>query len=318
MTKPSSKTDCLPPLGRRYTVAGRNFWLHSAGEGGPAVVFLPGAGLVGLDYLNIHEQAARFTTSVIYDRAGTGWSDDITLPRSAADVADELRSLLSAAGVPPPYVLVGHSLGGAYARRYTQRYPDEVAGLVFLDPAHEGYASMPKQTPLEQIKMGLAALPALMNIQKFYRPMFERMFAAWPDAVRRPLVDYHVGAWRKSLLEAGNLQPEILDEIRTGGDLPDAPLIVLAAMGLDPFMAAFAPEPYLRDLNACKSAFYAAFAQTVRRGENRLLDDAGHSTLHTDRPDAVVVAIRELVGGGLDRLACWPAAPILSESLPCF
>ena len=307
MAKPSSKTDCPPPLGRFYTVAGRNFWLHRSGEGGPAVVFLPGAGLIGLDYLNVHEQVSRFTTAVIYDRAGTGWSDEIALPRSAAEVAEELRCLLSAASVPPPYVLVGHSLGGAYARRYAQRYPDEVAGLVFLDPAHEGYASMPKQTLLDQVRMGLAALPALVNIQKFYRPMFERMLAAWPDNVRGPLVDYHVGAWRKSLQEAGNLQTEILEEIRTGGDLPDAPLIVLTAMGIDPFMAAFAREPYLRDLNACKSAFYTAFAQTVRRGENRLVE-AGHSTLHTDRPDAVVEAIRDLVSTREALSAPTPAA----------
>jgi alpha-beta hydrolase superfamily lysophospholipase len=82
------------------------------------VVIAPGAGAVGLDYLNIHDQISQFTTSVIYDRAGTGWSDEVKLPRSAAEVSDELRSLLHTAGVPAPYLLVGHSLGGLYIRRY--------------------------------------------------------------------------------------------------------------------------------------------------------------------------------------------------------
>nr|BFD80606.1 hypothetical protein StreXyl84_00070 [Streptomyces sp. Xyl84] len=116
-----------PPLGHLYEVGGRRLMLHRTGTGGPAVVFLPGAGQVGLDYLNIHDRAAELTTSVIYDRAGTGWSQGAQLPRTAAEVTDELRDLLRAAGVPAPYLLVGHSLGGAYARHFAQRFPDETA-----------------------------------------------------------------------------------------------------------------------------------------------------------------------------------------------
>src|SRR5580692_7240056 len=122
---PSVSAPCPAP-GRRYKIAGRRLLLHRSGEGGPAVVFLPGAGLIGLDFMNIHHEVSRFTTSVIYDRAGTGGSEDIALPRKAADVAAELHDLLAAAGVAPPYVLVGHSLGGAYIRRYAQLYPGEV------------------------------------------------------------------------------------------------------------------------------------------------------------------------------------------------
>ena len=84
---------------------------------------------------------------MLYDRAGTGWSDRVELPRSSAEVTDELRNLLRAAGVPAPYLLVGHSLGGLYARHYAQRFPGEVAGLLLLDPAHEDYnAYMPQGT----------------------------------------------------------------------------------------------------------------------------------------------------------------------------
>jgi hypothetical protein len=125
--------------------------------------------------------------------------------------------------------------------------------------------------------------------------MFEAMFARWPDGVRRLLVDYHVRSWRKSLQEARNLQTDILEEIRAGGPMPDAPLIVLTAMGIDPFMAPFMPEPYLRALNDRKQVFYTNFARSVRHGESRSLEGAGHSTIHTDRPDAVVNAIRDLV-----------------------
>lgn len=107
---------------------------HRSGDG-PAVVLLPGAGLVGLDFLNVHERVAPSTTSVVYDRAGTGWSDPADLPHTAA----ELHTLLRTAGVPAPYVLVAHSLGGAYARRFAQHHSGAVAGVVSLEGFHEDW-----------------------------------------------------------------------------------------------------------------------------------------------------------------------------------
>jgi len=282
------------PLGRLYEVCGRHLLLHRAGSGGPAVVFLPGAGMVGLGYLNLHQQVSQFTTAVLYDRSGTGWSDDIALPRSAANVAHELHSLLAAAGVAAPYILVGHSLGGAYVRRFAQLYPQDVAGLLFLDPSHEGYLASPQQTFTAQVRQMLAVLPALLNMKKFYRPLFEEMFAAWPDPPRRQLIDYHLRSWRKSLQEGKNLMTEVLGEIAEGGPLPDRPMIVLTAMGLDPFMAPFSDVAYLRELNVFKRGMYADFAASVPGGVMRELPDAGHSTLHTQRPDAVIQALRDL------------------------
>jgi pimeloyl-ACP methyl ester carboxylesterase len=143
---PSDATTGAPPLGRYYEVGGLRLLLHRTGRGSPAVVFLPGGGTVGLDYLNVQERVAGFTTSVLYDRAGTGWSDRIDLPRTSTQVTDELRALLRVAGVPAPYLLAGHSLGGLYARHYAQRFPDDVAALLLMDPAHEDYdAYMPPE-----------------------------------------------------------------------------------------------------------------------------------------------------------------------------
>lgn len=293
--KPAAPNAATPLIGRLYEVGGRRLALHREGEGGPSVVVLPGAGLIGLDFLNIHEQVRGFATSVLYDRGGTGWSDPLRLPRSAADAATELRDLLRAADVPRPYILVAHSLGGAYARRFSQLYAGEVAGVVYLDPAHEGYAAMPPRPFFEQLRMGLAALPALLNARRFYRPLFSSMYRTWPDGLRDTLVEYHLRHWRRTLQEAANLNSEVLPEIAAGGAAPGQPTIVLTSMGIDPFMAPFMSEATLRELNVQKAAFYAAFSALAPRGENRLLPDAGHSTLHTDRPDAVVQAIRDLI-----------------------
>ncbi len=293
-----------PPIGRLFDVEGRQLLLHHSGIGGPAVVFAPGAGLIGLDYWNIHDQVSHFTTSVLYDRAGTGWSDHVELPRSATEVTDELRSLLRAAGVPAPYLLVGHSLGGFYVRRYAQRFPNEVAGLLFLDPAHEDYPThTPKQTLLGTLQMAVSLVRVFVQFKRFYRGQFERMFAQWPEAIRERLIEYHLRSLRKSLEEwparsRRDPESELVNEIRHGGGLPDVPLIVLTAMGLDPFMAAFMPEPFLREINEGKRVMYTALAGSVPRGENRMIDNAGHTTIHTDRPDAVVQAIRDLLDKG--------------------
>jgi pimeloyl-ACP methyl ester carboxylesterase len=250
---------------------------------------------MGLDYLNIHDQISQFTTSVLYDRAGTGWSDQVELPRKATEVVDEMRSLLHAARMPAPYLLVGHSLGGIYTRRYAQRFPDEVAGLLFLEPAHEDFPTiMPKQTLFGKLRQGFALVNVLLHLKRFYRGLFERMFAEWPDSIRERLIECHLRLWRVGLREVKN-QNELYDEVRRGGDMPDVPLLVLTAMGIDQFQSAFMTESYLREMNDGKLVLYRALAESVPRGEHRVLENAGHVTIHTDRPDAVVQAIRDLL-----------------------
>jgi pimeloyl-ACP methyl ester carboxylesterase len=283
------------PLGRFYEVGGRQLMLYASGTGGPAVVVLPGAGLTGLGYANLHEQISQFTTSVLYDRAGTGWSDHVQLPRSATEVTDELRLLLRVAGVPARYIFVGHSLGGIYARRFAQRFPEDVGGLLFLDPGHEEYTTkLPKPSLRERLRTSLALVWVLLQFKRRYRGHFQRMFANWPAPVRDLLFEYHLTSWRVGLKEAKNFK-SICDEVRRGGDMPDVPLIVLTAMGIDPFRAMFATEASQRQLNDIKLAINQAIANSVPNGEHRGLGNAAHATFHVDRPDAVVQAIRDLL-----------------------
>ncbi|WP_425580499.1 alpha/beta fold hydrolase [Streptosporangium amethystogenes] len=120
--------EVTPPVKRHYQVGDRKLFLHRSGKGSPAVVFLPGAGSSGMDGFVVQRRAAELTTSVLYDRAGTGWSDRAELPRTSTQVTDELRELLPVAGVSAPYLLVGHSLGGLYARHYARPFPRRGGG----------------------------------------------------------------------------------------------------------------------------------------------------------------------------------------------
>jgi alpha/beta hydrolase fold len=85
-----------------------------------------------------------------YNRPGLGDSDPVSTPRDGAHIVDELRVLLRAKGLNPPYVLVGHSLGGLYMQLFARQYPDEVAALVLVDSTHpqqlDGEGSLDKQS----------------------------------------------------------------------------------------------------------------------------------------------------------------------------
>lgn len=271
--------------------------LHRAGTGGPAVVFLPGAGLVGLDLVNIHNLTAELTTSVIYDRGGTGWSEPVALPRTAREVTDELHELLRTAGIPGPYLLVGHSLGGAYARNFAQRFPSAVAALLLLDPFHEDMATRAPQQArdmLEQMKDPDLPEPTQEQLEAARGPLVEH-FAAWPETVRDELIDHHLTSWRTGWSEGKNLYDEVSDELRDAPELPDVPMIVLTALGEDATQAQLWPEELLREINEGKRTLHAELAASVPHGEQRVLDDAGHGWLFEERQDAVLQAIKDLL-----------------------
>ena len=108
------------------------------GRGKPAVILESGLGTGRGTWYRVLPEVAKFTRVVAYDRAGIGDSEPGPKPRSAKQIADELHVALKNAGVPPPYVLVGHSGSGFTVRVFASIYPKEVAGIVLVDPTQEG------------------------------------------------------------------------------------------------------------------------------------------------------------------------------------
>ncbi|SMC59102.1 Pimeloyl-ACP methyl ester carboxylesterase [Kibdelosporangium aridum] len=285
-----------PPLGRLYEVSGRMLALHKDGAGGPPVVFLPGATLVGLDYLNVHRRVSQFTTSVIYDRAGTGWSDAVRLPRNATEPTLELRTLLKAAEVRGPYIFVAHSLGGVYARRYSQLFPDEVAGLLLLDVLHEDWDTyLPEGSHLAGVPEQDRHPDFAPELLDFLRDVLRQRLVDWPPRVRDLLIEKHLSdEWFKiGATERSNLA-QLAEEMRGQGDFPDVPLIVMSALGADPGQELFVTEEQVQQINDGKMALDDAIARSVPQGEHRVVQ-ASQSTVTIDAADEVVTAIRDLV-----------------------
>lgn len=133
---------------RLVDVSGRRMNIICYGKGTPTVILDAGLGAGAFAWRVVQPQIARHTRVCSYDRAGMGFSDPAGPPRDAAAVVSDSHSLLRSAGIAPPYVLVGWSSAGLYTLLYADRYPNEVVGLVEVDPTtpYED-AELPKIEP---------------------------------------------------------------------------------------------------------------------------------------------------------------------------
>jgi pimeloyl-ACP methyl ester carboxylesterase len=128
-----------PAPGQQMEVGGRNLHIYCMGEnvdGRPTVILETLSGGISAYWGWVQPDIAAVTRVCSYDRAGRGWSDPASEPLTLQGTTSDLHALLQAAGVPPPYVLAGHSIGGLYARQFAADYPGEVTGVALVDSAH--------------------------------------------------------------------------------------------------------------------------------------------------------------------------------------
>ena len=143
-----------PPLGKMVRVAGRQMHVYATGEGRPTVVLESGMGASTLSWSFVQPRVAHFARVVSYDRAGVGWSEPARTPRAADTIAEELHTLLAEAGIPGPYVLVGHSFGAYVLMCFAGRYPEETLGMVLVDAIHPDEWRNPTPLQLRMIRGG--------------------------------------------------------------------------------------------------------------------------------------------------------------------
>lgn len=262
----------LKSLGKTCELRTGSVWAAIVGTGGPAVVVLSGAGTVAIDYYMIQQLLAKDATVLIYDRLGTGFSALCNLPRTSKQVVEELKELLQFVKLPGPYILVGHSLGGLYARHFTTLYPRDVVGLVLLDPAHEDYdLFMPEElnrlgkVPSAQEKQrligrmrpthgpGLLArivrnpvgkwllerVPAIAKYRDTYVRLFTEEMKNWPPEIATELVTAHVDLeWGVNGLREASNAYAVFEEVRNAGSIPNVPTKILCSMQTDGFRRA--------------------------------------------------------------------------------
>jgi len=133
------------------TIDGHHVEVATSGTGdGPTVVFEAGLGMDWTPWDQVASEVAEHARVFAYSRPGYGASDAPTTPRDPATIVEELRALLTSQGYAPPYLLVGHSMGGTYMELFAKAHPDEIAGVVLVDPRHRDFLETCEAAHLDQ------------------------------------------------------------------------------------------------------------------------------------------------------------------------
>jgi pimeloyl-ACP methyl ester carboxylesterase len=247
-----------PVISSPIPIGDRRIFLRCIGSGGPTVILEAGYGDNGTIWAPVQIHAAEFVRVCSYDRAGLERSDDPDhYPRTGAEVVADLHATLQAAQVAPPYLLVGQSQGALFSRLFAATYPEEVAGLLLLDPWPEAFDHR---------------LQEMVTDEQW--TAYESLLAAEPD---NEVIDF----------------PATYDELRAAGSLPDVPLLILSH-GQPPSPDCCPPGWPIAEQEQLWQGLQQELTKLTPAGEQRIVPESGHM-IHQAAPDVVIAAIAEMV-----------------------
>lgn len=284
-----------PPLGTMVDVNDHELHLNCSGEGTPTVILESGLGaLSSLPWAGTVKALEGLTRICRYDRAGLLWSEPGPAPRDASQIAKELHALLEGGGERPPYVLVGHSLGGIFIRVFDARYPGEVEGFVFVDASHPGLRNPPSELNGIVNRGGPPALPIRIAGRLGIVRLMGRRTA--PPRELTPEEGAALAFYPQSLLtmqaEASALDSTAAQGARAGS-LDPRPVVVLTA-GREPDPRPGVSEELQALARAWSHGLQDSLASLSSNSDHRIIPDAGH-VIHMDNPDATAAAIRAVI-----------------------
>lgn len=288
MAMTASERAANPAPGVMVDVGGRRMHVHTVGQGETSIVLLPGLGVPApvLDFEPLTQELSQWARVTVVEPFGYGWSEGSDSPMLPGDVARDVHTALHGAGVPGPYVLMGHSLAGLYSQKFIETFPGEVSGFVGLDPTNPVTASPPEDDFISGVLTTLARLggvrvaQAIRGVdsslleQGYSRENVDKqaMLTSWnamsPEMVRQ----------RKSLREA----IEQTKELRFTQDLP---VLVFASRdrekreGGEAFRA-YAGEGQCHRVEALDAGHYVHHEQHTRINEvtRAFLTECGRMT----------------------------------------
>ncbi|QYR22547.1 alpha/beta hydrolase [Paenibacillus sp. sptzw28] len=226
-----------------------------SGEGTPAVILINGGSGPIEGWFKIFHEIAEQSTVVAYNRFGVGGSQKPAVPQHGQAVVDSLRELLREIGVNPPYILVGHSLGGLYANLFARQYSDEIAGVVLLESSH------PKDLTINETQPPfIRRLNQLLGIFDSFSP-----HRKWNEV---------------------HYVEETINQLAQSAPFPEVPLFVVSGGKKPPMM----PESAF----AIRKENQLDFVRLNQRGTHLIADSSGHFP-QLSEPEIVLRAIRECI-----------------------
>ncbi len=289
---------------------GRRFHLHEQGSGSPAVILEAGIAGSSLGWALVEPKIAEFTRVCSYDRSGLGWSDAANGPVSVPQMTAQLDALLSHAGVPPPYILVGHSFGGLLVRAYAHYRPDAVAGLLLLDPVSLAYWSACSDREKMRIRLGAkfsrrGAMLARFGVVRLALTALLGGRRIVPKIISRASAGKGRGTVERLVGEVQKLPREVWPAIASHWSDPKCFRAMAGYLECLPTSAVEAlrmpapsriPVTILSAANATRAELDERdrWARESRDGRHIRLKHSGH-WVQLEEPDMVVEAVRQLV-----------------------
>jgi pimeloyl-ACP methyl ester carboxylesterase len=282
---------------------GRKINVHCTGSGSPTVILTAGLGYWSFDWHKVQPALAHYARVCSWDRAGFGYSDAPQSPETSITAERDLEDWLHAGGVRPPYVIVGHSIGGIETRLFAARNPHEVVGMVLVDPTVAD-----QDTSLKRIAPRLAAIvdddrqivrckrdsgrrsPSRTHLSECDEPVPSEappaLRSVWYRLADRPSgfaadlsMSHGLSAAQRELARLeqslGNKPVEVL----TAGTPPSVPSVIKAQ--------AQAWNDYWR-------ADHQRIARLSSRGEEKLVSGSTH-VIEQEHPEAVIAAVRSVL-----------------------
>ncbi len=252
-----------------------------------------------MDWYEVQRRISEFASVCSYDRAGHGWSEFGTEPRTINQLAEELSVLLEAADSNPPYVMVGASFGGSLVQLYENRHPDKVAGIILVDSRPKDYtASLRKIVP--------DAVDAMAEERAFVSSLFDMglvsiilklqgpfTFSEQPQHLAQMYA--HVGRMTKHTAAHAkelSVDPISDNQMQSIGPIGDKPLTVIVhgekTMFKDQLGMSDEEAMYMESIWTIQQEQQLELSS---QSELLVAETSGH-LVHQDQPDVIVEAVR--------------------------
>lgn len=293
---------------QRLDIGGRKLHLYCSGAGSTTVIFDSPSGDGGWSWFKVQPEVARHTRACTYDRAGLGFSDPAPRPNTSENAVEDLHKALGAAGIKPPYLLVGNSLGGSNAQVFAYRYPKEVKGLVLVEPQTENETARLDKVTGGKVKQVYAMVKqqeqyCLREAEKGFKPGSQPLANCIgnPSEFYGPVLGKAVrksemtkSYWRTRIDEYNAIDTSD-DQLRAlRKPFGDMPLLVLTR-GVSPYAVPGKPQSALnKAMEDENEKIHKEIAALSTKGKQRVVPGAAH-VIQAEQPAAVAQAVLEVL-----------------------
>ena len=289
-------------------IGGRRLNLYCSGSGPVTVVFDAYSTGAGSSWHAVQPHIARRTRACVYDRAGLGFSDPAPGPVTSASAVDDLGKLMRAAGIAPPYVLVGSSYGGANAQLYALRHPEQLKGMVLVEPMHEDEedrllkVTEGKLKMMREVEAHIRAACTAESVKGFSpgSELWGPCIGPVPEGRGRVLGASELARrlspayWKANNAEVAGFEASSAQLRAARKPFGNLPLIVLSR-SISPYATPGQPQsPLNKAMEEENQRLMQEVAAMSTRGTLRRIPDAGH-VVHETKPEAVVKAIEDML-----------------------